>query len=80
MICEYLVTVTLLLKNRRWQKLSITEQEINNTGFLGYMVSQWPSSKESICNAGHTRDTRLDPWVWTIPLKRKWQPTPLFLA
>ena len=39
MICEYLITITLLLKNRRWQTVSITDQEINNTGFLGYMAS-----------------------------------------
>ena len=22
---------------------------------------------------------RFDPWVWKIPWKRKWQPTPVFL-
>ena len=47
----------------------------------------WLSSKESTCNAGDTRDVSLIPglgrlqvqWVWRIPWRRKWQPTPVFL-
>ena len=30
----------------------------------------------SACNAG---DPGFDPWVWKIPWRRKWQPTPVFL-
>ena len=32
--------------------------------------------KASACNAG---DPRFDPWVGTIPWRRKWQPTPVLL-
>ena len=30
-------------------------------------------AKESACSAG------FDPWVWRIPWRRKWQPTPVLL-
>ena len=33
--------------------------------------------KESICTA---RRPSFDPWVWRIPWRRKWQPTPVFLS
>ena len=32
--------------------------------------------KNLLASAG---DTRYDPWVGTIPWRRKWQPTPAFL-
>ena len=32
--------------------------------------------QEKTCNAGN----RFDPWARTIPWRRKWQPTPVFLA
>ena len=34
--------------------------------------SRGSDGKESACNAG---DPGLDPWIGTIPWKRKWQPT-----
>ena len=33
-------------------------------------------SKESACSAG---GCGFDPWVWKIPRRRKWQPTPVSL-
>ena len=36
----------------------------------------WLSGKESACQC---RRHGLDPWVGTIPWRRKWQPAPLFL-
>ena len=30
-------------------------------------------------NLSTMQDTRFDPWVWKIPLKRDWLPTPVFL-
>ena len=30
-------------------------------------------------NAGDVKRRRFDPWVWKIPWRRKWQPTPAFL-
>ena len=38
-------------------------------------LSSWLSGKESACQC---RRCRFDPWVWKIPLRRKWQPIPLF--
>ena len=35
----------------------------------------WFSGKESTCQC---RRGRFDPWVGKIPLRRKWQPTPVF--
>ena len=36
----------------------------------------WLSGKESTCQCGRCG---FDPWVRTIPWRRKWQPTPVFL-
>ena len=35
--------------------------------------------KNSPANAGDTRDAGLIPWVWKMPWRRTWQPTPVFL-
>ena len=37
---------------------------------------RWLSGKESTCQS---RKCGLKPWVWKIPWRRKWQPTPVFL-
>ena len=36
----------------------------------------WLSGKESTCQC---RRREFNPWVWKMPWKRKWQPTPVFL-
>jgi len=36
--------------------------------------------KESACNAGDAGRRKFNPWVRKIPWRRKWQPTPVFLA
>ena len=36
--------------------------------------------KNQSANARNIRDAVFDPWVWKIPWKRKWQPSPVFLA
>ena len=38
------------------------------------------SGEESACQHGSRRRGGLDPWVGEIPWRRKWQPTPAFLA
>ena len=44
--------------------------------FMGF--PWWLSGKESACQCRrHKR--RFDPWIGTIPWRRKWQPTPVFL-
>ena len=40
---------------------------------------RWLSSKESACQRRKCRRLGFDPWVRTIPWRRKWQPTPVFL-
>ena len=44
-----------------------------SAGFLVVLVV-----KNLLASAGDTRDM-VDPWVWKIPWKRKWQPTLIFL-
>ena len=39
----------------------------------GSIVKNLPAS------AGVAGDIGFDPWVWKIPWRRKWQPTPVFL-
>ena len=38
-----------------------------------------PSGKEHTCQCRRHKRHRFDPWVWKIPWRRKWQPTPVFL-
>ena len=42
-------------------------------------LPRWLSGKESACQYRRHRRHGFDPWVGKIPLRRKWQPTPLFL-
>ena len=37
-------------------------------------LPRWLTDKESPC-----KRCMFDPWVWKIPWRRKWQPTPVFL-
>ena len=39
-------------------------------------LPRWLSGKESTCQC---RRFGFDPWIRTIPWRRKWQPTPVFL-
>ena len=41
-----------------------------------HRLPRWLSGKESACQC---RRHGFDPWVWEIPWRRKWQPTPVFL-
>ena len=36
------------------------------------------SGKESTCQCRRCKRHRLNPWVWKIPWRRKWQPTPVY--
>ena len=37
------------------------------------------SGKESACQCRRTKRLGFDPWVWKIPWRMKWPPTPVFL-
>ena len=39
----------------------------------------WLSDKESTCQCRRCKRFPFSPWVRRNPLKRKWQPTPVFL-
>ena len=39
----------------------------------------WLSGKESACQCKRRGRLRFNPWVETIPWRRKWQPTAVFL-
>jgi len=40
---------------------------------------RWVNGKESACQCRRCKRLWLDPWVRKRPLRRKWQPTPVFL-
>ena len=57
------------------QVFSLTEQIINIYSVLGSFPGG--SDYKSVClQCGRLA---FDPWVGTIPWRRKWQPTPVFL-
>ena len=39
----------------------------------------WHSGKESVSQCRRLKTGGLSPWVWKIPWRRKWKPTPVFL-
>ena len=45
--------------------------------YINVGLPRWLSGKESACQC---RRCRFDSWVERIPWRRKWQPTPVFLA
>ena len=54
--------------------------ELNWTDiYIWKCVSRWLSGKELTCQCTSRKRCRFDPWVRKIPLRRKWQPTPVFL-
>ena len=42
-------------------------------------LSRWLDGKESACQCRKRRKCEFNPWVGKIPLRRAWQPTPVFL-
>ena len=44
-----------------------------------YFPGRWLSGKKSTCPYRRSRSLRFNAWVWKIPWRRKWQPTPVFL-
>ena len=52
----------------------------NRPGYLRIQgLPRWHSGKEFTCQCRKCQRHRFDPWVWIIPWRRKWQPTPVFL-
>ena len=46
---------------------------------LSGSLPQWHRGKEYACQDTRHKRHGLDPLVWKIPCRRKWQPTPVFL-
>ena len=65
------LTPTLYWKNVQCLRFRNCMDVSKNTSLVAH-------GKESSSNAGDTRPL-LDSWVGTIPWRRKWQPTPVFL-
>ena len=49
------------------------------SGTFIWVLSWYPSVKESACQLRRHKRHRFDPWVGKIPWNRKWQPTQIFL-
>ena len=45
--------------------------------YLGFAGSV--RGKESTCQCGRRKRCRFSPWFGKVPLRREWQPTPVFL-
>ena len=45
----------------------------------GNGLPRWCSGKESACQGRRHKRCGFDPWLWKIPWRRAWQPTPVFL-
>ena len=53
--------------------------ELLPLGFHFLRLPPWLSSKDSTYKAGDTPRLGFNPWVGKIPLRRTWQPMPVFL-
>ena len=58
----------------------ISRSEIAGSYGFFFMLPRWLSGKEFICQWRGCRRSGLNLSVWEIPWRRKWQPTPVFLA
>ena len=47
---------------------------------IEYMSEDKASDKELASQCRSLRRCRFDPWVWKIPWRRAWQPTPVFVS
>ena len=50
---------------------------LSQFSYLSISLSRWLSGKETTC---WCRIHGFDPWVWKIPQRRKWEPTPALLS
>ena len=67
---------TIILKKQIWIMLTLPmnfKLYFENWGFPGGAVV-----KNLPANSRDVRDVGSNPWVWKIPWRRKWQPTPVF--
>ena len=75
---ELLKAIVIVTQSRLWEihKQNTASLISNRKLNLAYLLDMTVGEKSS-CNAGDTRAWVI-PWVWKIPWRRKWQPTPVF--
>ena len=64
---------------RAWWREDRRKERTNHSFAPGAKINRlpgWLSGKESTCQC---RGSRFSPWVWKIPWRRKWHPSPVFL-
>ena len=54
-----------------------TQQQQKQSSTLGFLGVA--GGKESACQCRRHIKTEFHPWIWKIPWRRAWQPTPVFL-
>ena len=60
--------------------LNSQEFRYNRFNINTFNRSIWASLvAQTIKNLPEKQETQVDPWVWKIPWRREWQPTPIFL-
>ena len=60
--------------------LNSQEFRYNRININAFNISIWASLvAQTIKNLPAKQETQVDPWVWKIPWRREWQPTPIFL-
>ena len=64
---------------RKYSKIICTKEPDLCSKCISNGLPRWFSGKESACQCRSHRRCRFSPWVWKIPWRRKWQPTPVFL-
>ena len=91
---QILLRVALMLSSYhenkiKWSKTRTTEGNFRSVGYVYsltvrlfnsyFRLPRWLSGKESTYQCRRHRRHGFNPWVRTIPWRRKWQPTPVFL-
>ena len=73
--------IDLFIHHFYWYHLSriMPDDKDKKINMSNIRLSRWPSGKESACQCSRCRRHRFNPCMGTIPWRRKWQSTPVFL-
>ena len=69
--CQHLDFIRLIYKTFQTHDHQILKKCVG--------LPRWLSGKEYACQCERHRKYGFDPWVKNIPLRKKWQPTPVLL-
>ena len=73
------IRAVLYKEQRRFQQFVRTAQSLSDQGRLPIFFPNGSAGKESACRCRRLKRCGFNPWVGTIPQRRKRQPTPVFL-